>query len=153
MGNYTTLDMTVRVNERFSEVEHLFTPKALDIGSETRRVFRAALWKKESHPFFKLDYADNILSSYKCNGRKEPALTLVNGLITIRTTIKNYNEEIQAFFDWIAPYVDLSTLEGECKYEEWHYAASVKVKDGKIELDKSNIWGHRDNGFFGCVDD
>jgi hypothetical protein len=54
-----------------------------------------------------------------------------------KANIKNYNREIELFWDWITPYIDGIPGEhlGHKRYEEYKYPTHVRfIEDGKIEF-------------------
>lgn len=143
MGDYTDFDFTCRVNERFKEVEHLFTHEALcgDFTDEQEEA-RNVLWAKETHPFFRKSKADFILTLCTVNMCEHPAMTYKDGAIEVHTSFKNVGDTIEQFFDWISPYLDLSTLNGTYKFENWYNEVPLIVKNGKIDVD----WDKADRG-------
>lgn len=142
MGTYTKFELKARVNGRFEEVEKLFTPQALRDKEE---------WEAQSHQFFKCEYADQILTTYRCNGSKETPVRLLDGVLHICNTIRNYGNEIQHFLHWISPYLEPEGIEIEYRPEETYRSASFVIKDGIITLDTTGIYNSRsdDNIGFG----
>lgn len=82
------------------------------------------------HPFFycnRWEYVGKGNSFYFTPFSTSKIMELPNGIyITSRSDLKNYDNEIEHFFDWISPYLDMeeSSHVGHIRYEE-HMAPTL----------------------------
>jgi hypothetical protein len=143
VANYTTLKFKAKVNDRFKEIDHLFTQDALSHSGFTRGL----LWACQSHPFFKKPNADCILTRSYIGGVDESATQLIDDTLLVHTLFANYNQEIETFLDWISPHLDLPTVDGTMKYEEWYHAVPLIIKDNIIVPDRSKAYDEPERGF------
>jgi hypothetical protein len=81
------------------------------IGSKQAETYFRQL-KIPDHPFFQTDRWQGIAISSSCYfGYNQPHSALVydeinrHWVVAIRSSIKNYNHEIEKFVDWIRPYI------------------------------------------------
>ena len=86
------------------------------------------------HPLFQTDRWDYILcigdSGYFDEETKHSFNAKVDGgmHLSVTSNLKNYNQEIQHFIDWIMPYVDAEEgqLLGSYRYEESRQATEIR---------------------------
>ena len=56
--------------------------------------------------------------------------------LTVRCNLKNYDGEIEAFLDWLAPHISESGFLGYSRYEEFKNPTLIYLeRDGKISLE------------------
>ena len=52
--------------------------------------------------------------------------------LTVRCSFKNYDDEIELFLDWLAPYIETYGFLGYHRYEEFDDPTLIYKEDGKI---------------------
>lgn len=91
------------------------------------------------HPLFKTDRWQYMLNgdSYYFSGKTNTRLTwdkiVSSYYLTIRCNLKNYNDEIGKFMDWISQYADEHGFVGYTRYEEADDPILIYIRDGKVE--------------------
>lgn len=114
----------------------------------------------DDHPYFKGAGYHKVASDYTQRGRDKPdyrpsKIEQVDGqwVVRIYSDIKNYNDEIEQFNDWVAQYCELEegSVIGEYKSDASAYddAYTVKVVNGKIVKLPPTETEERYGGFYG----
>lgn len=128
MGMYTELDL---------KVELKLDDEALDAINK--------LIKGESdlidiqHPFFKCPRAPIIFHGGSYYFDRKPFVSFTYDDITkshfLSTcfNLKNYNEEIEKFLDWLRPYIKTYGYIGTYWYEEYDYPRNIFYEDDEIK--------------------
>jgi len=128
MGMYTEINLRIRLKEDVPENV---------ISTINDMVNGNSLSNAPEHPFFKTPRCGSVMLSSSfyhvpfatmCLRKKSPSTTWY---LFGRSDLKNYNDEIELFFDWIYPYCREGML-GYSLYEEEVYPDVYVKQDGKL---------------------
>lgn len=137
MGMYTELVLGIEVENN---------PKVI-------QTLKYMLNKTEYHPeweheLFKTDRWEYMLicDSYYFDGQTDSKLFEDNlnpntpmYFLNVRCNLKNYNDEIEKFLDWLSPYIKTYGLLGYKRYEECEEPTLIYRTNGKIEYQKIEV--------------
>jgi hypothetical protein len=147
MGMYTTLQLKAVIKPEY--VAELAAIEATELAHPYGEVSYKD--REAEHEFFRTERHDSLLFHGMTNGYKGgdivsvPGFHVVDNVLTVACEIKNYDRVIEKFFDWIAPKLVLTTLEGDYEYEEQYFPCPLIVVDGKIDYDSSKAYDRQDN--------
>jgi hypothetical protein len=102
--------------------------------------------KVPDHEFFKCDRFEQIFLG--CSYYFSPAGSMsdlrhdVNGTryLTVRSSLKNYRNEIQKFLDWISPYIGFEQYIGYYRYEYDKFPTLIFIENSKIKYVDAKIY-------------
>lgn len=131
MGMYTELDLKVAIKDEPTVVnilKDLSTDKVLTVKNRL------------DHPFFETARCDLIgkCGSYYFDG--QPYIQFRHDKIancwffTTCFNLKNYDQEIEKFLDWLCPYILTEGYLGTYWYEEQEEPINIYKEDGKIKI-------------------
>lgn len=136
MGMYTELNIGVRICPTPAVVQKL--NYMLDEDTEDIHI---------EHPLFtdQTRWAYMLLGdSYYFDGKCDSKLFIdylypdePMYFLNVRCNLKNYNEEIEKFMDWLCPYIYTEGFLGYKRFEEYDDPTLIYKEDGKIVY-KSN---------------
>lgn len=129
MGMYTQLTLAVELKK---------DKEMLDILNKMIKMDYSELTLLSAHPLFECPRVSCIFhcGSYYFNA--EPFVKLVDN--EIRTTLttcfnlKNYDDEIQKFLDWLCPYIETEGYIGTYRYEEEFEPTNIYKVDERIKI-------------------
>lgn len=132
MGMYTELDLKVAIKDDPIVVNIL-----LDLSDKDKFV---SIKNRIDHPFFRADRCDLIGrgGSYYFDG--QPYIQFRYDeiakcwFLTTCSNLKNYNQEIEKFLDWLCPYILTEGYIGTYWYEEQEEPINIYKKDEKIRI-------------------
>jgi hypothetical protein len=135
MGMYTELDLKVAIENEPIVVDIL---KDLSNGSITVK-------NRLDHPFFKTDRCNMIgrCGSYYFDG--QPYIQFRYDKIakcwflTTCFNLKNYNQEIEKFLDWLCPFILTEGYIGTYWYEEQEEPMNIYKENRKIKIGDNNL--------------
>ena len=98
-------------------------------------------WEKElpNHKFFKCDRFKMVLTcdSYYFDSITDSKMEfdeIDNKYhLNVRSNLKNYNDEIGEFIDYISPYIETDGFIGYMRYEECDNPTLIYCNSGKVE--------------------
>lgn len=139
MGMYTELDLKVAIKDDPIVVDIL---KDISTGDES-----LTIKDRLDHPFFKTDRCDMVGrgGSYYFDGQPYTQFRYDEiakcWFLTTCFNLKNYNQEIEKFLDWLCPYILTEGYIGTYWYEENFaptdiYKTNRKIMIGTHFLDK-----------------
>lgn len=139
MGMYTELDLKVAIKDDPIVVDIL---KDISTGDES-----LTIKDRLDHPFFKTDRCDMVGwgGSYYFDGQPYTQFRYDEiakcWFLTTCFNLKNYNQEIEKFLDWLCPYILTEGYIGTYWYEENFaptdiYKTNRKIMIGAHFLDK-----------------
>lgn len=135
MGYYTEVSLRARLKD----------PKAFDdLIAAIRRNEGVAPFACSSYgtdPVFLDERAGFVFTEGHCSGVDEAAFRVIDGWFVFHTNLKNYTETYEKFFAWLAPYLDLSTLNGTYAPEDYYVPAPLIAVEGKIVIDFTKVTG------------
>jgi len=160
MGEFTELSIGVRMkhdipDEVVDAIEAMVTDRAMDCQGH---VPSAKYQPKVQHPLFSYE-SDRWRWMLHGGGSyyfpAQPHVEWKNDdevgkcyFLTLRTNIKNYNEEWEKFLDFIAPYIDEDGYIGTIRYNGAEFPDLLfATEDGKIErrgvvkLEPKDVYG------------
>lgn len=131
MGMYTELDLKVAIEDN---------PIVVNILKDISTDGSLSIKDRLDHPFFKADRCDVIGrgGSYYFDG--QPYIQFKYDeiakcwFLTTCFNLKNYDQEIEKFLDWLSPYILTEGYIGTYWYEEWSAPTNLYKINGKIML-------------------
>lgn len=115
MGNYTKLHARIKLKDD--------TPQDVQNSLDCMLTYNLSFTGTPEHPFW-YDERCGAIGSKDPASKDIPSFTFPN--LVICCEIKNYDETIQKFLDWITPYVE--TIEGTYHYEECPVASPLGIE-------------------------
>jgi hypothetical protein len=131
MGMYTELDLKVAIED---------DPIVVNILKDLSTDGSLSIKDRVNHPFFKTDRCDMIGwgGSYYFDG--QPYIQFRYDeiakcwFLTTCFNLKNYDQEIEKFLDWLCPYILTEGYLGTYWYEEWFSPSNIYKINGRIML-------------------
>lgn len=131
MGRYTELDLKVAIKD---------DPIVVDILKDLSTDGSLTVKNRLNHPFFKTTRCDMIgwCGSYYFDG--QPYIQFRYDKIakcwflTTCFNLKNYDQEIEKFLDWLCPFILTDGYLGTYWYEEALEPMNIYKIDGKIRI-------------------
>lgn len=136
MGMYTELNIGVRIYPISTVVQKL----NYMLGEDTEDVhIEHSLFTDRTRWKYML-----LSDSYYFDGKSDSKLFIDNlypdepmYFLNVRCNLKNYNEEIEKFMDWLCPYIETEGFLGYKRYEEADDPTLIYKENGEI-IYKSN---------------
>ena len=115
MGMYTEIYLNFKINNDAPEVVRAVLESLFNSGDDVDTNS-----PELSHEFFKCDRWSFIGTSNSYYFTPFPLSLFQDGYVTSRSDLKNYDEEIKKFLDWVSPFIDALDREhiGHFRYEE-----------------------------------
>lgn len=110
MGMYTELLLKCRIKDELPQVVKSTLGYMLYGGDTPNEL--------PDHPLFECARWGYMLRFSSYYHHPEYVISKCDKYIFIRSDLKNYDDEICKFIDWIKPYLD--NIEGECIGWSWH---------------------------------
>lgn len=138
MGMYTELDLKIAIEDN---------PIVVNILKDMATDGSLSIKGRLDHPFFKTDRCDAVGwgGSYYFDGQPHIQFRYDKiakcWFLTTCFNLKNYDQEIEKFLDWLCPYILTEGYIGTYWYEEAPepmniYKVDEKIKVGEHFLDK-----------------
>lgn len=140
MGMYTKLQFRAQIKPEF--VEELALIEANELANVGTRVD----YRGQTHEFFHTDRHAWLLFYRGGNGYEGGEIVsrsgfhVTDGVLTVATSVKNGDDVVEKFLDWIAPKIIIETVQGEYLYEEWCKPGILQMKDNAIVVSCDNVW-------------
>ena len=131
MGMYTELDLKVAIKD---------DPIVVNILKDLSTGGSSTVKGRLDHPFFETDRCDAVGcgGSYYFDG--QPHIQFIYDeiakcwFLTTCFNLKNYNQEIEKFLDWLCPYILTEGYIGTYWYEEAFEPRNIYKENGKIKI-------------------
>lgn len=132
MGMYTELHLGVAIKD---------DPIVVKILKDMSTQGASSVKGRLDHPFFKTPRCDAIgwCDSYYFDSQSY--ITFIYDeiancwFLTTTFNLKNYDDEIQKFLDWLCPYILSEGYIGTFMYEEWEHPNFIYKRNGRIEYE------------------
>lgn len=131
MGNYTELKVDIVLKSDTPEDARLLLDAL--IAGETDATIKEI---KPTHVFWHT-YRFDFLGRSNCEGDPEDFASYEFPNLKIRCSVKNYDQILQKFLQWVLPYVEAIT--GTYHYEEYSHASEVVLNVDSSDLSKPAI--------------
>ncbi len=135
MGMYTEFEFRAQIKPEY--VAEL--AKIAQLEEDTPNSYVDYLALGYTHAFFHSSRCGSITCYGGGNGYRggyvvsRPGFHVEGDVLTIATELKNYDNTIEHFLDWIGPKVVLETVKGRVRYEERYDSEDMLViENGKI---------------------
>ena len=128
MGMYTELVLGLQIENQNPVIDTL----KYMVGDIDEPIYPVELFK---HKFFSTARWNFMLQCDSCyfDGQTDSTIKNDQGwYLTVRCNFKNYDDEIELFLDWLAPYIETYGFLGYHRYEEFDYPTLIYKEDGKI---------------------
>lgn len=137
MGMYTELNIAVEVANEPKVIEIL--KYMLGDITEKPELFEHSLFKSDRWKFMLVSdsyYFDGKTDSklFEDNLYKDKPMYFLN----VRCNLKNYNNEIDKFLDWLCPYIKSDGFIGYKRYEEEDEPTLIYIKENNVEYKNQN---------------
>lgn len=136
MGMYTELDLKVAIKDN---------PVVVDVLKDIATDGSLSVKDRLDHPFFKTDKCDFIgwCGSYYFDGQPHIQFRYDEiakcWFLTTCFNLKNYDNEIEKFLDWLCPYILTEGYLGTYWYEKQEEPTRVYKENGKIMIGKTLV--------------
>lgn len=130
MGMYTELNIAVEIENNENVIRKLHfmlgtSKEDVEINHPLFGTYRWA-WMLQSNSYYFPGQADSKL--YRDDLYKDDPMYFLN----IRCNLKNYDDEINLFLDWLCPYIITEGFLGYTRYEENDNPTLIYKENGKI---------------------
>lgn len=125
---YTKLTVDLRLDENNKHYEKVKNVLNMMLVDEERDIDKEI--KFFGHPFFETRRWEGMFSSSSSYFDDHDDGFLLNNRLYVDFDMKNYDNEIQKFLDWIHPYTTSRGKVGVYRYEEYMVDSDVIFNDG-----------------------